>query len=78
MENKIYYQWYPYRFKGGYYIKNPTESALEMFYENVKASDPNHESFVLIMDTEVIKINSYISAIDEYVKRNVLPYFCNR
>ena len=74
--NLIYYQWYPYRFKGGYYIENPTYEALETFYENIMASDPKHESFVLIFYIENNDLN--LKTIDEYVKETILPYFFKR
>ena len=47
MHGIIYVQWYPYDNCSGYYIENPSEDALEKFYENVNASDPYHRSFVL-------------------------------
>lgn len=69
----IYVQWYPYRHCSGFYIENPSEKALEKFYENVRASDPQHESFVLILgQTETYrKLN--MKTIDEYIKEMILP-----
>ena len=73
-ENTIYLQWYPYRFKSGYMIEAPTEEALEKFYENVRASDPEHQSFVLTMDRQIVNSNINMKLIDEYVKESVLPF----
>ena len=75
MNNTIYCQWYPYRFKSGYYIVNPTVSELEDFYEHVAASDPNHESFVITMTTPAL-LN--MGTINEYIKTNVLRIFFDR
>lgn len=76
-KNAIYLQWYPYKFKSGYYIENPTEEALKKFYENVRASDPFHESFVLVMDRQIVNKNINILTIDECARKNVMPYLVN-
>ena len=62
----FYVQWYPYRNRSGFCIKNPTENALEEFYENVRASDPYHDSFVLILRIDANSLN--MKTIDEYIQ----------
>lgn len=69
----IYVQWYPYRYHSGFYIKNPSEEALEKFYDNVRASDPMHESFVLILGQSETYENLNMRTIDEYIKEMILP-----
>lgn len=69
----IYVQWYPYRHCSGYCIVNPSEEALEKFYENVRASDPMHESFVLILGQPETYENLNMKTIDEYIKEMILP-----
>lgn len=67
-QDLIYVQWYPYRMCSGYYIVNPSEIALEKFYENVRASDPEHESFVLKLYTIETLSTIDMMLIDEYIK----------
>lgn len=67
-QDLIYVQWYPYRMCSGYCIVNPSEEALEKFYENVRASDPKHESFVLILGKTETYLNLNMMTIDEYIK----------
>ena len=67
-QDLIYVQWYPYKMCSGYCIANPTEIALERFYEYVRASDPKHESFVLILGNTKIYSSSNMKTIDEYIK----------
>lgn len=70
----IYVQWYPYEKRSGYYIENPSDDALEKFYENVNAFDPYHRSFVLILgQTETHNLN--MRNIDEYIRHDILPFF---
>ena len=69
----MYVQWYPYRRCSGYCIVNPSEEALEKFYENVRASDPMYESFVLILGQTEIYGNLNMKTIDEYIKEMILP-----
>lgn len=69
----IYVQWYPYKYRSGYCIINPSEEALEKFYENVRASDPMHESFVLILGQTETYGNLNMRTIDEYIKERILP-----
>lgn len=76
-EDCIYLQWYPHRFTFGYYITSPTEKALEAFYENVRASDPRHESFVIIIDKRMVPANPHMATLREHVLKNVLPFYCN-
>jgi len=64
----IYIQWYPYRMCSGYCIVNPSEIALEKFYENVRVSDPKHESFVLKLYTIEAFSAMNMMTIDEYIK----------
>ena len=73
VQGLIYVQWYPYRHCSGYYIENPSEKALEKFYENVRASDPMHESFVLILGQTETYGNLNMRTIDEYIKEMILP-----
>lgn len=71
----IYVQWYPYKFNSGYVIINPTEEALEDFYENVRASDPNHESFVLKLSNEWFSCCNMMG-LNEYIfKSEILNFF---
>lgn len=67
-QDLIYVQWYPYKMCSGYYIANPSEEALEKFYENVRLSDPKHESFVLILGKTETYLNLNMMMIDEYIK----------
>ena len=67
-QDLIYVQWYPYRMCSGYCIVNPSEEALEKFYENVRASDPKHESFVLKLYTIETLSAMNMMTIDEYIK----------
>lgn len=76
-EDCIYLQWYPHRFTSGYCIIFPTKKALEAFYENVRASDPCHESFVIIIDGRMVPANLDMATLREYVLKNVLPFYCN-
>ena len=69
----IYVQWYPYERRSGYYIENPSEEALEKFYENVRVSDTMHKSFVLILGKTEAYGNLNMKTIDEYIKEIVLP-----
>lgn len=69
----IYVQWYPYRHCSGFYIANPSEEALEKFYENVRVSDPMHESFVLILGQTETYGNLNMKTIDKYIKEIILP-----
>lgn len=69
----IYVQWYPYKRCSGYYIENPSEKALEKFYENVRVSDPQHESFVLILGQTETHSNINMKTIDEYIREIILP-----
>lgn len=69
--NLIYVQWYPYKKRSGFCIINPSEDALEKFYENVRASDPRHVSFVLTLSIDVNSLN--MKTIDEYIRYDVLP-----
>lgn len=69
----IYVQWLPYRYCSGYYIENPSEEALEKFYENVSASDLQHESFVLILGQTETYGNLNMKTIDQYIKEIILP-----
>lgn len=69
----IYVQWYPCRHCSGFCIQNPSEKALEKFYENVRASDPQHESFVLILGQTETYGNLNMKTIDEYIKEMILP-----
>lgn len=49
-----YIQVYPQRnFEIGFIIQSPTENDKEYFYQNVEASDPKHNSFVLVVPTEL-------------------------
>ena len=73
-ETTIYLQWYPYRFKSGYMIEDPSEEGLEVFYNNVRVSDPYHESFILKINRRAVSPNINMMTIDEYVKKNILPY----
>ena len=66
MRRIIYVQWYPYDNCSGYYIENPSEDALKKFYENVNASDPYHNSFVLILGLDANSLN--MKTIDEYIR----------
>ena len=70
-EDMIYVQWYFYKRKSGYIITAPTKEQLEDFYETITASDPYHESFVLVVRKEDIK---NIRFIDDYIIDNVLPH----
>ena len=72
MEDKIYCQWNPYRFRSGYCVVNPTDSEVEKFYEVVRASDPYHQTFVIVIPNDS---NLHIQEVDEYIRRNILPYF---
>lgn len=48
-----YIQVYPQRyFEIGFVIQSPTEKDKEYFYQNVEASDPKRESFVLLIPNE--------------------------
>ena len=77
MHGLIYVQWYPYDNCSGYYIENPSEDALEKFYENVNASDPYHRSFVLILGQTETHNNLNMKTIDEYIQHDILPFlFC--
>lgn len=77
MHGIIYVQWYPYDNCSGYYIENPSEDALEKFYENVNASDPHHRSFVLILGQTETHNNLNMRTIDEYIQHYILPFlFC--
>ena len=69
----IYVQWYPCRRCSGFCIVNPSEKALEYFYENVRASDPQHESFVLILGQTETYENLNMKTLDEYIKEMILP-----
>ena len=71
--NLIYVQWYPYKKHSGFCIMNPSEDALEKFYENVNASDPYHNSFVLMLNLDSNSLN--MRTIDEYIQHDVLPIF---
>lgn len=71
--NLIYVQWYLYKKRSGFFIINPSEDALEKFYENVNASDPYHNSFVLILSIDPNSLN--MKTIDEYIRYDVLPFF---
>jgi len=70
--NLIYVQWYPYKKRSGFYIINPSENTLEKFYENVDASDPYHNSFVLILGLDSNNLN--MKTIDEYIQHDILPF----
>ena len=50
-----YIQVYPQRnFEIGFIIQSPTENDKEYFYQLVEASDPKHNSFVLVAPTELV------------------------
>lgn len=52
-EELTYIQVYPQRNFGiGFVIQSPTEHDKEYFYQNVEASDPKRESFVLLIPNE--------------------------
>ncbi len=70
--NLIYVQWYPYKNRSGFCIINPSEDALEKFYENINAADPYHNSFVLILSLDSNSLN--MKTIDEYIQYDVLPF----
>ena len=70
----IYVQWYPYRNRSGFYIENPSEDALEKFYENVNASDPYHNSFVLKLGRDETYSSLDMRTIDDYIQHDILPF----
>lgn len=72
--NLIYVQWYPYSNRSGFCIINPSEDALEKFYENVNASDPYHNSFVLKLGQDETYSNLNMKTIDDYIQHYILPF----
>jgi len=77
MQDLLYVQWYPFEKRSGFCIINPSEDALEKFYENVNASDPYHRSFVLILGQTETYNNLNMKTIDEYIQHDILPFlFC--
>lgn len=71
-DNLAYVQWYPYKFKRGFTMVCPTEKQIEQFYDCVRVSDPEHESFVILIKAEDINYN--INLIDEFLKDSVFPF----
>lgn len=70
----IYVQWYPSWFRAGFVAQHPSKEDLEEFYDNVNASDPHHNSFV-IMILEEKHIGLF--EINQYIKDNILKCFFN-
>lgn len=67
-----YIQWYPSQYRAGYVAQHPSKEDLEEFYDNVNASDPHHNSFVIIILEEK---HIGLFDINKYVKDNILKCF---